>query len=182
MAPPGIRTILFTANQIRDRVGELACEIDKDHRPDEPVQVVAVLKGSFVFVADLIRAMRTPLTLDFIAIASNSAGTTSPGEIQLLKDLDSKIEGRPVLIVEDIVDTGHTLHYLHNILGARAPKSLRTACLLTKPSRRAVTAPIDYAGFEIEDRFVVGYGLDYREQFRQLPYIGILDELTEPLR
>ena len=135
---------------------------------------VCVLKGAFLFLADLIRAMEGHVTIDFMACSSYGAGTTSSGEVRLSKDLDSGLEGRDVIIVEDIVDTGLTLHYLQEILLARGPRSLRTACLLSKPSRRKIDVKVDYVGFTIEDRFVVGYGLDYDEQYRNLPYIGVL--------
>ena len=134
-----------------------------------------MLKGAFLFLGDLIRAMEGDVTIDFMACSSYGAGTTSSGEVRLSKDLDSGLEGRDVIIVEDIVDTGLTLHYLQDILLARGPRSLRTACLLSKPSRRKIDVTIDYVGFTIEDRFVVGYGLDYAEQYRNLPYIGVLE-------
>jgi len=175
------KTTLFTADQIRRRVSELAHDIDSEHSFDEPLHVVVALKGSFIFAADLIRAMGTPLTLDFIAIGSYTDGTTS-GEIQLQKDLDSSIEGRPVLIVEDIVDTGRTLRYLQKLLRTRAPKSLRTVCLMTKPSRRAVEVTVDYVGFEVGDRFIVGYGLDHGERYRHLAHITTLEEPRVPRR
>ena len=138
--------------------------------------MVGVLKGSFVFMADLVRRLDLPATIDFLALSSYAAGTTSTGEVKLLKDLDVALAGRHVIVIEDIVDTGLTLCYLHEILRARGPASLRTACLLSKPSRRKVKVPVEYIGFTIEDRFVVGYGLDYAEQYRHLPYIGVLDE------
>ena len=132
-----------------------------------PVHLVAVLKGAFVFLADLIRAMEGPVTCDFIAVSSYGSGTTSSGEVRLTKDLDRSLEGRDVVIVEDIVDTGLTLSYLQEILRAREPRSLRTACLLSKPSRRKVDVRVEYIGFTIEDRFVVGYGLDFDERLPQ---------------
>lgn len=181
MSLPLAKTTLFTADQIRRRVSELARDIDSEHSFDEPLHVVVALKGSFIFAADLIRAMGTPLTLDFIAIGSYTDGTTS-GEIQLQKDLDSSIEGRPVLIVEDIVDTGRTLRYLQKLLRTRAPKSLRTVCLMTKPSRRAVEVTVDYVGFEVGDRFIVGYGLDHGERYRHLAHITTLEEPRVPRR
>jgi hypoxanthine phosphoribosyltransferase len=123
-----------------------------------------------------VRRLDLPVTIDFLALSSYAAGTTTSGEVKLLKDLDVALAGRHVIVVEDIVDTGLTLGYLHEILRARGPASLRTACLLSKPSRRKVGVAVDYIGFTIEDRFVVGYGLDYAEQYRHLPYIGALDE------
>ena len=179
MPSAGADTILFTAERIRRRVTELAHVIEADRSDDAPLHVVAILKGSFVFAADLVRAMRSPVTLDFIVAASYATSSTSSGEIRLLKDLDTPIEGRSVLIVEDIVDTGRTLHYLQDLMRARAPASLRTACLLSKLSRRQVEVPVDYVGFEIDDLFVVGYGLDHAEQFRHLPHVAVLDGPTD---
>ena len=136
---------------------------------------IAVLKGAFIFLSDLARHMPGHVSLDFMAVSSYAKGTTSSGEVKMVKDLDTALDGRNVIIVEDIVDTGLTLSYLQKILTERHPKSLRTACLLSKPSRRQVNVPVDYIGFTIEDRFVVGYGLDYAEQYRNLPYIGVLE-------
>jgi hypoxanthine phosphoribosyltransferase len=153
----------------------MAAQIERDYPADEEIHLVGVLKGGFVFMADLVRAMSARVTLDFIAVSSYAQSTRSSGEVRLLKDLDSRLEGRHVIIVEDIVDTGLTLMYLQDILRARAPRSLKTACLLSKPSRRKVDVVVDYIGFTIEDRFVVGYGLDYAEQYRNLGYIAVLD-------
>lgn len=161
--------------RIAARIAELGAEIRREIGPDEPIHVIAVLKGAFVFMADLVRTISGPVSLDFIAVSSYGGGTASSGQVRLLKDLDRSIEGRHVVIVEDIVDTGLTLSYLQEILWAREPKSLRTACLLSKPSRRKVGVPVEFVGFTIEDRFVVGYGLDFDEQYRQLPYIGVMD-------
>ena len=155
----------------------MAAEIGRDYHARGDVHVVCVLKGAFVFMADLIRALDLPLTLDFMAVASYAHGTTSSGEVRVLKDLDTALQGRDVLIVEDIVDSGLTLQYLHGILSARGPRGVRTACLLSKPSRRTVDVPVDYVGFEIADRFVVGYGLDHAERYRNLPHIAVLDGL-----
>lgn len=165
--------VLIPSDDIQRRVREIAADIQRDH-PDG-VHLIAVLKGAFVFLSDLSRALSGRCSLDFIAVSSYGKGTTSSGQVQLLKDLDHPIEGRDVVIVEDIVDTGLTLTYLRDILRARAPRSLRTACLLSKPSRRLVAIEVDYVGFQIEDRFVVGYGLDYAEQYRNLPHIAVLD-------
>ena len=160
------------ADTLRTRITELADEIRRD-LPDQDLHLICVLKGAVMFLADLVRAMSGRVTMDFMALSSY-AGTTSSGEVRLIKDLDYGLEGRHVIIVEDIVDTGLTLHYLQEILRARNPKTLRTACLLSKPSRRKIEVTVDYIGFTIEDHFVVGYGLDYSEQYRNLPYIGIL--------
>jgi hypoxanthine phosphoribosyltransferase len=164
--------ILLSGEQIQKRVAELALDIRRDF-PGE-VHLVAVLKGAFMFLSDLVRAMPGRVSLDFMAVSTYAKGTTSSGEVRLLKDLDSTLEGRDVVIVEDIVDTGLTLIYLQDILRARNPRSLRTACLLSKPSRRQVEVKVEYVGFTIEDRFVVGYGLDLEEQYRNLPHISVL--------
>jgi hypoxanthine phosphoribosyltransferase len=168
-------TTLFTAEQINVRIRELAAQIDRDYPAGVPLHFVAVLKGAFVFLSDLARAMLRPVTLDFIAVSSYGAATKSSGQVRLLKDLDIPLEDRHVIIVEDIVDTGITLSYLQDILRARNPASLKTACLLSKPTRRRVNVPVEYIGFEIEDKFVVGYGLDNAGEFRYLPFIGIQD-------
>jgi hypoxanthine phosphoribosyltransferase len=164
--------ILLTADQIQTRVSQLALDIDRD--APAGVHLVGVLKGGFVFLADLIRQIQVPTSVDFIALASYGDGTTSSGEVQLVKDLSLPIDGRPVVIVEDIVDTGRTLVYLQRLLRARRPASLRTACLLSKPSRREVDVPVEYIGFEIADCFAVGYGLDCAERFRNLPHIAVI--------
>jgi hypoxanthine phosphoribosyltransferase len=169
-APP---EILLSGDQIQKRVAELARELRR-YFP-EGLHLVAVLKGAFVFLSDLIRHVPGDVSLDFIALASYAKGTTTSGEVRLVSDLDMAIEGRHVVIVEDIVDSGKTLLYLQDILRARNPRSLATACLLDKPSRRQVTVKVDYIGFTIEDRFVVGYGLDYGERYRNLPYITVLE-------
>ena len=171
MTAQGAQT-LISATDIQARVKALAAEIRRDH-PDG-VHLVCVLKGAFIFLSDLVRALDGDATLDFIAVSSYGSSTKSSGQVQLLKDLDSPLEGRAVVIVEDIVDTGLTLLYLQDILRARSPRSLRTACLLSKPSRRQVDVPVEYIGFTIEDRFVVGYGLDHAELYRNLPYIAAI--------
>lgn len=166
--------ILLSADEIQARVRALGQDIRRDH--PGPVHLVCVLKGAFVFLSDLVRAIDGECTLDFIAVSSYGSSTRTSGQVQLLKDLDAGLEGRDVVIVEDIVDTGLTLTYLQDILRARAPGQLRTACLLSKPSRRKVDVKVEYTGFTIEDRFVVGYGLDYDEKYRNLPYIGVIEE------
>jgi len=163
---------LLSTDQIQARVRQMAREIKDDH-PDG-VHFVCVLKGAFMFLSDLARALDGEVTLDFMAVSSYGSSTKSSGQVQVLKDLGAAIEGRDVVIVEDIVDTGLTLTYLQDILRARSPRNLRTACLLSKPSRRKVDVKVEYIGFTIEDRFVVGYGLDYAEQYRHLPYIGVV--------
>jgi len=163
---------LLTADQIKARVAEMAAEIRRDF-PDG-LHLVAVLKGAFMFLSDLVRHMEGHVSLDFMALSSYATGTTTSGEVRLLKDLDTTLDGKNVVIVEDIVDTGLTLMYLQDILRARGPKALRTACLLSKPTRRQVDVKVEYIGFTIADHFVVGYGLDYAEQFRNLPHIAVV--------
>src|SRR6266851_3486485 len=163
---------LLTADQIEARVAEMAAEIRRDF-PDG-LHLVAVLKGAFMFLSDLVRHMKGDVSLDFMALSSYAKGTSSSGEVRLLKDLDTTLEGKNVVIVEDIVGTGLTLMYLQEILRARGPKALRTACLLSKPSRRQIDVKVEYIGFTIADHFVVGYGLDYAEQFRNLPHIAVV--------
>ena len=168
--------ILLSQADIQQRIQTLAAEIERDYPPLEEIHLVAVLKGGFMFMADLVRAMSERVTMDFMAVSSYGKGTSSSGQVRVLKDLDSNLEGRHVIVVEDIVDTGLTLHYLQDLLKARAPKSMKTACLLSKPSRRKVDVQVDYIGFTIEDHFVVGYGLDYAEKYRNLPHIAILEQ------
>jgi hypoxanthine phosphoribosyltransferase len=166
--------VLLTSEQIQARVAELARNIQRDF-PDG-VHLIAVLKGAFMFLSDLVRHMDGHVSLDFMAVSSYAKGTTSSGEVRMLKDLDTTLDGKNVVIVEDIVDTGLTLAYLQEILRARGPRALKTACLLSKPSRRQTTVAVEYIGFTIEDRFVVGYGLDFAEQYRNLPHIAVLTE------
>jgi hypoxanthine phosphoribosyltransferase len=168
--------ILISEAEIKQRITSLAAEIERDYPAAEEIHLVAVLKGGFMFMADLVRAMSDRVSMDFMAVSSYGKGTTSSGQVRVLKDLDSNLEGRHVIVVEDIVDTGLTLHYLQELLHARAPKSMKTACLLSKPSRRKVDVQVDYIGFTIEDHFVVGYGLDYAEKYRNLPYIAVLEQ------
>jgi len=167
--------VLYDQATIAARIATLSREIRAVYPDGASVHLVAVLKGAFVFLADLMRAIEGPVTCDFIAVSSYGAGKTSSGEVRLNKDLDRSLQGRHVIIVEDIVDTGLTLSYLQEILRARDPLSLRTACLLSKPSRRKVDVAVEFIGFTIEDRFVVGYGLDFDERHRNLPYIGVLE-------
>jgi hypoxanthine phosphoribosyltransferase len=166
--------VLIDASAIDARLTALAQQIQRD-AGDEPLHLVAVLKGAFVFLADLIRRFDRPVTCDFLAVSSYGQGQTASGEVRVTKDLDQSLEGRDVLIVEDIVDSGLTLAYLQELLRARRPRSLRTVCLIDKPARRRVAVPIEYVGFVIDDHFVVGYGLDVAEQYRHLPFIGVLD-------
>ncbi|EQC51381.1 hypoxanthine phosphoribosyltransferase [Bacteriovorax sp. DB6_IX] len=160
----------ISAEKIQARVEEIARIIDMDYNGEEVV-VIGVLNGSFMFVADLIRAMETPVFLDFIAVSSYE-GTESTGELKMLKDVKVNVEGKHVLLVEDIVDTGLTISKLKTLMEGRSPKSLKLASLLHKPARTEHKVDIDYLGFEIEDKFVIGYGLDFNGLYRELPYIG----------
>ncbi len=166
--------VLIDQPTLARRTAELAADI-RAAIPADDIHFVCVLKGAVLFTADLVRALDTRVTIDFIAVSSYGSGTASSGEVRLVKDLDASVEGRHVVIIEDIVDTGLTLHYLQDILRRRAPASLRTACLLSKPSRRKVDVTVDFVGFTIDDHFVVGYGLDLDEKYRNLPYVGILE-------
>lgn len=165
--------VLISAEDIQARVKELARQVRADYTGH--LHIIAVLKGAFMFMSDLVRNLEGSVSLDFMAVSSYARGTTTSGEVRLVKDLDTALDGKDVLIVEDIVDTGLTLTYLQEILKARNPRVLRTACLLSKPSRRKVSVPVEYIGFEVEDHFVVGYGLDYAERYRNLPYIALMD-------
>lgn len=159
--------VLLSRDRIQERVREMGREIARDYAGTEP-HVVGVLKGACTFMTDLCREIDLPLTLDYIAVSSYGAATKSSGEVRLVKDLDQGLEARDLLVVEDIVDTGLTLNYLVNVLRARGPRTLKIATLLSKPSRRLVEIPVDYVGFTIDDHFVVGYGLDYNERYRNL--------------
>ena len=168
-----IGEVLVEADDLQRRVGELAAEIGRDYEGRDLV-LVGVLKGAVFFVADLMRSLELPCELDFMAVTSYGSATDSSGVVRILKDLDGSIEGRNVLIVEDIIDSGLTLHYLLRNLKARNPASLEVCALLTKPERRRVDLPIRYVGFEIPNRFVIGYGLDYEQRFRNLDFVATL--------
>jgi|SRR5208283_603906 len=171
MGQPRLETLL-SAEMIAARVAEMGAQISADYG-DRPLVLVGVLKGSFMFMADLIRHIRCPTHIEFIG-AKSYAGTSTSGEVQLTKDLDKPIEGEDVLLVEDIVDTGLTLNYLRQMLAQRGPASLRTVAFLDKPSRRRIEVHADYVGFRIEDRFVVGYGLDFEQRYRNLRDVCVL--------
>ena len=168
--------VLIEREVIARRVLELARQIEQDTPDGGPVHLVAVLKGAFVFLADLIRAFEMPVTCDFMAVSSYGDAQVSSGAVRLTKDLDQDLAGRDVVLVEDIVDSGATLAYLQQLLRARSPRSFRTVCLLDKYTRRHTPVVLDYVGFRIEDRFVVGYGLDAGERYRQLPFSGIVGD------
>ena len=168
-----VKEILFSEEQLKERVAQIAAQIDRDYAGKE-LMLVSVLRGSFIFMADLVRAITVPCTVDFMAVSSYGAGTVSSGQVQITKDLSEDITGRHLLVVEDILDSGNTLSYLLEVLRARKPASIRLCTLLDKPERRVKPVRLDYTGFTIPDAFVVGYGLDYDEYYRNLPYIGVL--------
>ena len=165
--------ILLSKAQIEEKIRETAARLDADYADKYPV-MICVLKGCAPFFTDLIRAMKIPVQIDFMAISSYGAGSTTSGEVKMRKDLDKPIDGRDVIIVEDIMDSGHTLSYLRRMLSSRNPASIKICALLDKPSRREVDITPDYKLFEVENEFVVGYGLDYNEKYRNLPEIGVL--------
>lgn len=167
-----VERIMLGERKIQKRVKELAVQLDKLYEGRTPL-VVCILKGSTIFFADLVRSMKTALTIDFMAVSSYGAGTTS-GELKIKKDLTTDIKGRDVLIVEDIIDSGNTLYNLKKMLITRVPASVNIVTLLDKPARREAPIEPEYTGFVIEDEFVVGYGLDYAEEYRNLPYVGVL--------
>ena len=168
-----VERILFTEEQLHQRVRELGEQLTADYAGKAPV-LASVLRGSYIFMADLTRQVKLPITVDFMVLSSYGAGTTSSGQVEIRKDLSDSIEGKDLIIVEDILDSGNTLYYLRNVLQARHPASIRICTLLDKPDRRTRPITADYVGFSIPDAFVVGYGLDYDEKYRNLPYIGIL--------
>ena len=174
-----IAETLIGADEIQARVAAIGAEITTDYA-DNPPLLVCVLKGAFVFLADLVRAIDLPVEVDFMAISSYGSGTQNSGIVRIVKDLEMTIEGRDVLVVEDIVDSGLSLSYLIKSLQARRPRSLAICALLTKPERREVEVPVRYVGFEIPNRFVIGYGLDFAERYRNLPYVGVLDPALIP--
>jgi hypoxanthine phosphoribosyltransferase len=171
---PGVGEVLLTADELQRRVVELGEEISRDYA-GRSLLLVGVLKGAVFFLSDLMRFIEVPVEVDFMAVASYGSATDSSGVVRIMKDLDVAIEGRDVLIVEDIVDSGLTLQYLVRNLGSRNPRTLEVCALLTKPERRKVQLPTRYVGFEIPNRFVVGYGLDYRERHRNLPFVAVLE-------
>jgi hypoxanthine phosphoribosyltransferase len=168
-----VEEILLSEEQLRQRIAELGAQLAADYAGRTPI-LVSVLKGSIIFLADLIRSTPIPLSLDLMEVSSYGSGTETSGQVRILKDLSSSIEGRDVVVVEDIIDTGLTLNYLLRYLGERHPSSIRICCLLDKPARRLADIEIAYRGFTIPDRFVVGYGLDYDERYRNLPFVGVL--------
>jgi len=171
---PSHTRVFLSSEQIAARIQEMGAQIDRDY-PQGPVYLIAILKGAFIFLSDLARAMKTPARIEFMGISSYGKGKTTSGEVKVTKDLDVSIEGQNVLIIEDIVDSGVTLTYLMKVLAQRKPKSLKIATLLDKPERRLRPVEVHYVGFQIPDEFVVGYGLDYAEDYRNLKDICILE-------
>ena len=168
-----IEKVLFTEEELKQRVKELGEQIAADYQGKEPV-LITVLRGSYIFMADLSRAINLPCVIDFMSVSSYGKGTSSSGQVKIIKDLSENIEGRDVIVVEDILDSGNTLSSLLELLVTRKPASVRLCTLLDKPERRVKNIEADYCGFTIPDAFVVGYGLDYAEKYRNLPYVGIL--------
>lgn len=173
MMKDDIQRILIAQEELQARVAQLGAQISKDYAGKEPI-LVSVLRGSYIFMADLTRSIDCYCQVDFMAVSSYGSGTVSSGQVNIVKDLSDSIEGRDVIVVEDILDSGNTLHYLFQLLQARRPASIRLAALLDKPSRRTKPIEADYVGFQVPDEFVVGYGLDFDERYRNLPYIGVL--------
>ena len=175
MNDSAIGEVLVPSEDLQRRIAELGAEISRDYEGRDLV-MIGVLKGAVLFIADLMRQLTVPCEVDFMAVSSYGSSTDSSGVVRILKDLEAPIEGRDVLIVEDIIDSGLTLQYLLRNLRARTPGSLEVCALLTKPARRRVELPIRYVGFEIPNRYVIGYGLDYAQRYRNLSYVAVLDE------
>ena len=168
-----VEQVLYTEEELRRRVKEVGAQITADYYGRQPL-LISVLRGSYIFMADLTRAISLDLTVDFMVVSSYGAGTVSSGQVEIKKDLSDSIEGRDLIIVEDILDSGNTLYYLMDVLKARKPASIRLCTLMDKPDRRTKPITADYVGFTIPDAFIVGYGLDYDEKYRNLPYVGVL--------
>lgn len=166
--------VLISEEEVKKKIQEIAAKINEEYAGKE-LHVICILKGGVFFMCELVKHITVPVTHDFMSASSYGDGTVSSGMIKITKDLDSSIEGKEVLVVEDILDTGRTLHHLLELLRERKPKSLRLCTLLDKPDRRVVDVPVDYTGFTIPDLFVVGYGLDYAQHYRNLPYIGVIE-------
>src|SRR5215469_974918 len=180
MATPNLR-VLITAERIQARIQELGQQISRDY-PEGNLHLIAILKGAVVFMSDLARAMKRDVFMDFMGISSYGKGKSSSGEVRVTKDLDISLEGADVLIIEDIVDSGITLNYLMHVIDQRRPRSIRIAALLDKPERRLRPIHVNYVGFEIPDEFVVGYGLDFAERYRNLDSICVLEDADVPAR
>ena len=170
-----IKEVLFSEDELRDKVRQMGAKISNDYSGRELI-LIGVLKGSVIFMSDLIKTISIPCKMDFMAVSSYGTSTETSGVVRILKDLDFEIQGKDVLIVEDIIDSGVTLKYLIKYLSARKPNSLEIACLLNKPDRRRVEIEVKYLGYDVPDHFLVGYGLDYAEKYRNLPFVGILKD------
>ena len=169
-----IQSVLYTEEQLKKRVAELGAQITRDYQGKEKILLVSVLRGSYIFMADLSRAIDLPCTIDFMSVSSYGSGSESSGQVEIKKDISLNLEGYHVIIVEDILDSGNTLYYLMDMLRLRKAASIRICTLMDKPDRRVKPIVADYSGFQIPDAFVVGYGLDYDQRYRNLPYVGIL--------
>jgi hypoxanthine phosphoribosyltransferase len=169
-----VEKVLISETELKERIANLAAEMNAIYTDDDLPMLICILKGAFMFLADLTRHLTFRHELDFMEIPSYGRGTTSTGAVRILLDLATDVQGRNVVIVEDIVDTGNTLTYILRNFAARKPKSVRVATLLSKPSRRQIEVPVDFIGFAVPDEFVIGYGLDFAEQYRNLPFIGVL--------
>lgn len=169
---------LFSEEQVKERVLEIAEELNKEYA-GKPLHLICILRGSVFFFAELAKRLTMPVTIDFMAASSYGNGTTSSGKLEVLKDLDDSIEGLHCLVIEDIIDSGNTLSMVRKILLARNPASVKICALLDKPARRETEVEVEYVGFEIPDQFIVGYGLDYAQRYRNLPYIGVLEFIEE---
>lgn len=170
-----VKDVMISEQKIKERVKEMAAEIERDFNNEE-IFFIVVLKGSFVFAADLLREMKSNIQVDFISVSSYSDQTETTGKVKLLKDLDANITDRNVVVIEDIIDSGLTLHFLRDHLKMHKPKQVKICTLLDKPERRRIELPVDYVGFVIPDEFIVGYGIDYAQQYRNLPYIANVEE------
>lgn len=171
-----IKEVLYSEEVIANKIIELGNQIENDYKDvEEDIVFIGILKGASIFLSDLVRKISIPVKLDFMAVSSYGMSFETSGVVKILKDLDSEIEGKHIIIVEDIIDTGLTLDYLINLLKVRKPKSIRICTLLNKEVRRKVDLDVDYIGFEVPDGFIVGYGIDYAEKYRNLPYIGVID-------
>lgn len=168
-----IERVLLSEQEIAEKVKQLGEQISRDYADKNPI-IVGVLKGSFVFMADLLRAISVPCTIDFMSVSSYGSGTSSSGEVKIIKDFDQSVEGRHLIVIEDILDSGRTLSYLMKTLKARGAASITLCTFLDKPERRVVPVEVAYCGFTVPDAFIVGYGLDYDQKYRNLPYVGVL--------
>ncbi len=168
-------SVMISEEEIEKRVKEMAAQIDKDYE-GEDVLLICILKGSIFFTTELSKHITVPVTFDFMSVSSYGDATVSSGRVKIIKDLDNSIEGKNVIVIEDIIDSGRTLSHLLKLLKARDPKSIRLCTLLDKPDRREVEVNVDYTGFKIPDAFVIGYGLDYMQKYRNLPYVGVLEQ------